>query len=391
MNYNKFMVEYNYVYKEIDKMKKLIALLLCLLVFTCAACGQSNNGNNSDYIRMTVEKQAGKDFKILQLTDIQIIDPNQQPYEGRISAGAAAMWADRDACAFNLVRELVTSEKPDFIVLTGDNVYGQFDADGSNFKALVDLMDSFNIPWSFVNGNHDGETAVYQNGIEYKCGKGMAWQADYAINKTKNCLYEIGDSDMGYGNYIVNLKEDGKIVYSFVMMDTHGCDMPVGLTDEQVAWYESEIRKASEVRYGKADLSAGVVPSLMFFHYPTVQHRVAMINLNDRETGTVSEDGMPLPNGDYGCNRERSVSFDSYDLWDVLKKMNSTKGIFVGHNHVNNASIMHEGVRLTFGTKTGTYDSWYQQGGTRITLKDGSLDLVVEPIYTSQSQYGYKD
>ena len=226
---------------------------MCFSTVCAAGCGSSEGATNSNsgssdvvdnYSRMSIEKQPGKDFKILQLTDIQIIDPNQQPYPGRISAAAEAMWADRDACAFNLIRELVTKEQPDYIVLTGDNVYGQFDADGSNFMALVDLMDSFGIPWSFVNGNHDGETTVTYAGKVYRCGKGMAWQADYAINNTKNCLYETGDENMGYGNYVVNLTENGKIVYSFVMMDSHGCDLPSGITSEQIAWYENEIQLA---------------------------------------------------------------------------------------------------------------------------------------------------
>lgn len=44
----------------------------------------------------TLEKREGEDFKILQLTDIQIIDPSQQPYEGRLSQEEAETWRDRD-------------------------------------------------------------------------------------------------------------------------------------------------------------------------------------------------------------------------------------------------------------------------------------------------------
>ena len=105
-------------------------------------------------------KRPGKNFKILQLTDTQIIDPSQQPYEGRLKAEEAEMWKDRDKCVFNLIKGLIERVSPDYIVLTGDNVYGQFDADGSNFIAFVNFMESFRIPWGFVNGNHDGEYYV---------------------------------------------------------------------------------------------------------------------------------------------------------------------------------------------------------------------------------------
>jgi len=373
-------------------MKKLLSwVLLFLLLFAVSCAGGKNSDDGidvSNYQRMTLEKQLGEDYKILQFTDIQIIDVTQQPYEGRLTASDAAKWPDRDTCAFNQIRELVSSEKPDFIVLTGDNVYGQFDGDGSNFKALVDLMDSFDIPWSFVNGNHDGETVVNHGGVDYECGKGMKWQADYVKQNTENCLYELGAETMGSGNFTVNLTENGKIVYTFVMMDTHGCDMAAGMNLEQIEWYESEIRKASKVRYGKGDLSAGVVPSFMFFHHPLRQHYLAMLKYNNTDRGFVSVDGKPLDNGDYGANMETVSYFQSNAIWDKIKELNSTKGVFVGHNHKNNTSILYEGVRLTFGNKTGTYDSWYQQGGTRITIKDGSNDFTVEPIYTSGSKYG---
>ena len=133
-----------------------------------------------------------------------------------------------------------------------------------------------------------------------------------------------------------------------------------------------------------------VVPSLMFFHIPMAEYSKAIVDILDRDIGELSNDGMPLPNGNYGCNKERPSTFNSTALWDSIKKMKSTKGVFVGHDHSNNTSIKYEGVRLTFGVKTGIYDYNYQQGGTRITIKDGTAKLVVEPIYSSQSQYGKK-
>ena len=375
-------------------MRKFLVLLLAMAMLFLVGCGDGNNTSVSDgidvsnYQRMSLEKQAGKDYKILQLTDIQIIDPTQLPYEGRISASECAKWADRDACAFDQVKELVNAEKPDFIILTGDNVYGQFDGDGSNFIALVELMDSFGIPWSFINGNHDGETVVNYGGVDYTCGKGMQWQADYVKSNTENCLYDQGAETMGYGNFTVNLTENGKIVYTFVMMDTHGCDMPTGMTSEQIDWYESEIRKASKVRFGKGDLSAGVVPSFLFCHHPFRQHYLAMLKYSNTDRGFVTVDGSKLENGDYGANMEAVSYFQSNAMWERVQELGSTKGIFVGHSHCNNTSILYEGVRLTFGNKTGTYDSWYQQGGTRITIKDGTGEFVVDPIYTSGSKYG---
>lgn len=43
---------------------------------------------------------------------------------------------------------------------------------------------------------------------------------------------------------------------------------------------------------------------------------------------------------------------------------------------------MYEGVRLTYGTKTGTYDYHDQQGGTLITIGDDGFK--VEPVYAEK-------
>lgn len=57
----------------------------------------------------TIEKQPGKDFKILQITDTQLY-----------------MLPGDNKKALELTKELVTQEKPDLVVLTGDNVSALF-------------------------------------------------------------------------------------------------------------------------------------------------------------------------------------------------------------------------------------------------------------------------
>lgn len=324
-------------------------------------------------------KQPEKNFKILQLTDTQIIDPSQQPYEGRLKAEEAEMWKDRDRCVFNLIRRLIERVSPDYIVLTGDNVYGQFDADGSNFIAFVNFMESFRIPWSFVNGNHDGEYYVTSDKGERinDCGKGMAWQADYVARHTEYCLFDAGDLEMGYGNYTVCLRENRKTIYTFTMMDTHGCIgyESAGINEKQAKWYENQIKKINK-RNGKN------IPNFIFYHIASDKFSDAMKSLGFDDIGVVTENGYPDERGNFGRNEERISSFRDDILWDKIKESGSTVAIFAGHDHINNASVMYDGVRLTFGTKTGTYDYHDQQGGTLITIGDDGFK--VEPVYAEK-------
>ena len=57
-------------------------------------------------------------------------------------------------------------------------------------------------------------------------------------------------------------------------------------------------------------------------------------------------------------------------------KAAGTDGTFFGHQHVNALSVEWEGIRFTYGLKTGRYDeSPNQTGGTVITLKGSEFDV----------------
>ena len=58
-------------------------------------------------------------------------------------------------------------------------------------------------------------------------------------------------------------------------------------------------------------------------------------------------------------------------------------GVFMGHFHEINASILYKGIRWTVGLKTGTYDSHIPEelGGTIIELSNDSADFSVKHIY----------
>jgi hypothetical protein len=55
------------------------------------------------------------------------------------------------------MRELIRAENPDFIMTTGDTVYGERNLDFLE-KALEPVLES-GIPWGYAFGNHDVEFA----------------------------------------------------------------------------------------------------------------------------------------------------------------------------------------------------------------------------------------
>ena len=51
---------------------------------------------------------------------------------------------------------MIEASRPDIIVVTGDIT--SEDENMRAFRTFGEFMESFNIPWGFVYGNHDAET-----------------------------------------------------------------------------------------------------------------------------------------------------------------------------------------------------------------------------------------
>lgn len=60
----------------------------------------------------------------------------------------------------------VAQAYPDLIIITGDIVYGSFDDSGATLRWMCKLLDSFEIPWAPVFGNHDNESKM---GVAWQC------------------------------------------------------------------------------------------------------------------------------------------------------------------------------------------------------------------------------
>lgn len=62
-------------------------------------------------------------------------------------------------------------------------------------------------------------------------------------------------------------------------------------------------------------------------------------------------------------------------FFQVIKDLDSTKNVIVGHDHINCYSVLYEGVRLTYGLKTGDrcYANDDLNGGTLLTITDNGV------------------
>lgn len=303
-----------------------------------------------------IKKNPDEDFIILNLADVQLKDDLVYEEEG----------VKTEEMIDNLVKET----KPDLITLTGDNAWGTI-----AYIKLIHQIDSYGIPWAPVMGNHDGQCLINE-----------FWAA-HLLFKAMNCLFEFGPENMGYGNYIINITENGKIIHTLFMLDTHNSAEYIledgstaggydHLWDNQIEWYKWAVKGISEIE-GKT------VESSVFIHIPVCEYKDAWLKAyGSNEFGTLAPELAPAAigvNGEGVCCPPVNNGF-----FGVCKELGSTKNIFAGHDHANNFQIYHEGIRLNYMLKTG-YGAYYTDGlvgGTVISVgSDGAA--YAEHLYMS--------
>lgn len=311
-------------------------------------------------------------FKILQLTDLHF--------------GRGILSIKADKLARNAVITLVERVKPDLIIITGDNIYPlpMFSGTINNMresKYVGKLIESFGIPWTMTFGNHDTEpfaTHSREDLLKY-------------YSSLDNCLLTDGAPGVfGTGNHIIKLEnDDGGLNTALVMLDSNMYLKKSffstfdNVHDDQIEWYKDEIRKMS----GDGD----IVKSLAFMHMPCVEYRDAWEKLKMGRTdevtyhcGTIAE-----KNDHVGFSRRKEGHF-----FEEMVKFGSCKGIFCGHDHLNNISMTYKGIRLTYGMAidylayVGIKKKYTNRGGTVIEIDgDGNFTVALEPLETPVERY----
>lgn len=298
-----------------------------------------------DYERV-LQKNPDEDFKILVVTDIQLKSKD--------------MFTERFEVE-ELITKLVDSTDPDLIVSVGDNAIGMF-----SYEWFVSFLDSFDIPWAPVMGNHDGQNIPSES-----------W-ASYKMIKADNCLYKFGPADMGHGNYVVQIAQNNKIIHSLYMMDTHDStdyydgtqlheDVYDGLWANQIQWYKWNVN-------GLNTLTNANVASTLFIHIPFPEYNNAYDAINSDPTAFgVKGEGI--------CSSGMNTG-----MFGVIKEMGSTKNIICGHDHLNNFSTTYQGIRLSYATKTGI-GSYYDealQGGSLLTIDQNGQATFLHIMMTAK-------
>ena len=291
---------------------------------------------------VTLTKKADEDFVILNLTDTHFSD-----YDYRFFTSFEV--------TANIVR-LVNSVKPDLITVSGDIVCA--DSTVASIQRITNLLDSFGIPWAPVFGNHDGEGNADLN-----------YLADVMMSG-EYCVMKKGDPEMGVGNYIINIVEEGsgKIVETVFMMDTHSSH----LNDKQIKWFNFCAQAINELCDNSSEIS-------VIYHIPNAEYQFAYDAAWNEEAGKWNEEYNAYGewNEKICCPRDAQGNAVTNGFFDVAKSV-GVKHILCGHEHMNNFSVEYEGIRMTYMLKIGYGSGWQWgfNGGTVICVGNDGIKSI---------------
>ena len=169
-------------------------------------------GTVFDGCDVVVKLNKKRKIRILQLTDMQVIDSTQRRTPDRLRSDEIKAWLPEnfDVLCGDHIRSVVAQARPDLIIITGDMTYGSFDDTGSTLLWLCRLMDSFSIPWAPVFGNHDNESKI---GVDRQCR---------ILEESRYCIFKRG-SVSGNGNYTVGVAIGDELIRVLYMTDSNGC------------------------------------------------------------------------------------------------------------------------------------------------------------------------
>jgi hypothetical protein len=331
----------------------LISSAAVLIMLFSSAFTNSHDGRRLKF-------RSDRTFTIVQFTDTQ----DDQFIDPRTVALIGAVCDDRRI-------------QPGLVVFTGDNITSG-PKSPSDVKVAIDNfaspVDRRSIPWFALFGNHD-EDHTPITGVDEEAMLDIYRSYDFNRNEpsprgvhgTGNMNLLIYDSRNGNkpvfnvwgldsGRYAPDKIADQVIADDFLLGWTWMPDWD-WIRPSQINWY-LQTSENLERQYKKK------IPSLMFFHIPLQEFRTMYENRERHAVaGERNEDECPGP---YNSG-----------LFSAMLERGDVKGVFVGHDHVNNYVGNYFGIILGYSANTG-FGTYGLDGDQKNRLRGARVFILHE-------------
>lgn len=294
---------------------------------------------------------------------------------------------------------VLDQEKPDFALINGDVIDGSPRTElevKQAYNNVVMPMESRGIGWAVTFGNHDEDSLANGTGMTedriYEFLRGYRHNLNPAripgVTGHTNAQILVKSSRGKAPAFAIWLLDSGRYATA---EDTAGQSTD-GLRDydwirpDQLAWYlQTSLETRS--RYGKR------TPGLMFFHIPTVEHAMMWEGRQADGDGIGHAEAVKR-HKITGVNNEGVYhGLVNSGIYSFVKELGEVKGIYCGHDHVNDFTGDYFGVELGYapGTGFGTYGlddgtpAMHTLRGARVF----DLDETADGVYTGDTRLVY--
>lgn len=208
-------------------------------------------------------------FKIMQVADLHLSTGLGECRDPIPAEPVAGQKCDADPRTVEFIERLLDEERPDLVVLTGDQVNGETspDVQTSLFKAVHLFVDR-KIPYAAIFGNHDDEGNLNRQ------------QQMSILEELPYSLSSAGPDEVdGVGNYIVEVNGRGKSTHSALtlyLLDTHAYSPDERefhgynwIQPSQIQWF----RGTAEALKDKHHKYTHLHMNMAFIHIPLPEYR----------------------------------------------------------------------------------------------------------------------
>jgi hypothetical protein len=259
-----------------------------------------------------------------------------------------------DICTATLMSQVLDEEQPDLVIFTGDVIGGQSVGNprAAWHMATAPLV-ARGLPWCAVFGNHDDECGTSRKQL-------LALQQEIP-----GCLSRSGPSRIsGLGNFFLCVRAaKGQATAALLCCLDSNSYAETGIGGygwvrwDQIRWFNGVLHRL------KSSPDGGFPPVLVFLHIPLPEY-------ND-----VWQQGACLgeKNEDVCCPRINTGLFAAMHL------AGNVRGVFAGHDHINDYDGSLHGIGLCYGRATG-YNTYgrddFMHGARIIRLHENNPDFT---------------
>lgn len=311
--------------------------LIAVLLFHTSSCAVLPFSVADDPFAVLMDREKG--LKVLQFADLHLGEE-----------GAAYHNADV-ARTLEFIDYAIESEAPDFIVLLGDNMMSQGVAGAAR---IVEIFDRYQIPYTFVFGNHDAELYLPTYSKAEISEYLTSCESPYLRYRSE---YVQEDEENRYGNFSVPIRDKStkRLLGAFVVLDTgvydYGKSQYQSITEGQIDWYKETLEELNETYTRQWWNPLSTVPTITYGHIqlPEYVDAYRKAKSGDGAEFIYAQELSEQMLDAIASNAGRI----NYGFFDTMKSMGSAKAYFCGHMHTLTYHAKMDDIVLGFCPQSG--------------------------------------